>query len=77
MEKNHLKELLEKQYKVTYISNINYDNKTYVKTLKNSKNKIEYLYYEIDNDTIKEINDNDLIDYFKTIYEYPSSDIIY
>jgi uncharacterized radical SAM superfamily protein len=77
MEKNHLKELLEKQYKVTYISNINYDNKTYVKTLKNSKNKIEYLYYEIDNDTIKEINDNYLIDYFKTIYEYPSSDIIY
>jgi hypothetical protein len=77
MDKDYIKELLEKQYKVTFISNINYNNKNYIKALKNSKNKIEYLYYEIDNDIIKEIKDEKLLKYFKTIYENPSGAIVY
>jgi hypothetical protein len=77
MDNKHTKELLQKQYNATFVSNINYNNKNYIKALKNSKNSIEYLYYEIDEDTIKEVTNKNLNEYFKKIYESPFGNIIY
>lgn len=38
---------------------------------------MEYIYYEIENEEIKSIEDEDLIQYFKQNYEIKNSNIIY
>lgn len=52
---NELKEKIEKENKVTFVSEIDYDDKKYIKTIKQVKNGIEYIYYELQADKIKEV----------------------
>lgn len=77
MNTNEIKEKLEKEKKVSFVSEINHSGKKYVKTIKNLKNGIEYIYYEIDDNKIKEIKDERLISYFRENYECKSTNIIY
>lgn len=77
MEKNDIKEKLEKENNVTYVSTIEYCGKKYVKTIKSLKNGIEYLYYEIDNNKIIKVEDMELLSYFRKNYECKASNIIY
>lgn len=77
MISDEIKRKLEKEKKVAFVSEINYLNKTYAKTIKQAKNGIEYIYFEIYNNEIKEILDEDLITYFKDNYEIKTTNIIY
>ncbi|MCI9063084.1 MAG: hypothetical protein HFJ17_00515 [Clostridia bacterium] len=76
MDKNKLKEVLEKN-KVRLVSKINYRGKAYIKTIKSLKKGIEYIYYEIEDDTIKEVNDETILRYFKEMYQNKPTNIIY
>lgn len=71
------KEKLEKTKKVIYINEIDYLGKKYVKTMKMQKNGIEYIYYEIENEEIKEIQDKAVVAYFKERFEIKDTNIIY
>ena len=77
MNNIEVKEKFKKEKNVIYIYKINYKGKVYAKTLKRLKNGIEYIYFEIDNDTIKEIVDEKVIFYLKENYNEETSDIIY
>jgi len=68
---------LEKEKKVSYVSAINYNQKQYVKTIKSVKNGIEYIYYEIRNGEIIEVDDEKIIEYFRKNYELKVSNILY
>ena len=71
------KEKFKKEKKVIFISMIEYSGKTYAKTLKQLNEGIEYVYYEIINDEIKEIRDNDILAYLQDNYNMKATDIIY
>lgn len=77
MNNNEINKKLEKDKKVTLVSEIKYRGKKYVKTIKSTRNGIEYLYYEIDNNEIKDIEDEMLVSYFKEKYEHKPTNIIY
>lgn len=70
-----LKHLKDK--KVEYVSEIEYNNNQYVKTIKIQKKQPKIIYYEIKKNEIKEVEDIQLLEYFKAIYEIQPSDIIY
>lgn len=65
MNDNEIKEKLKKEKGVIFIDKIKYNEKLYVKTIKQLPNGIEYLYYEITNNEIKEINDKETLTYLQ------------
>lgn len=77
MTNDRIKEESEKNRKVIIISDIEYKGKTYIKTIKNSKKEIEYIYYVIERDQIMEVQDEQILLYFKQNYECEPSNIIY
>lgn len=72
MEIKEIEKMLEKNSKV--MLKIRNNGKNYVKVM---GEKAEYKYYEVLEDTIKLIEDKNLLEYFKNIYEIKESDIIY
>ena len=76
MEIMDIEEILNHK-NVEFINEIEYNNKQYIKTMKMQKNKMKYIYYEINGNEIKEVEDIKILDYFKNVYEIHSSDIIY
>lgn len=77
MNQKELQEKLSREKNAEYISEFNYQGRVYVKALKESKKVIEYVYYKIEKNEIKEIEDNQLLSYFKEQYELKPSKIIY
>ena len=71
------KEKFKKEKNVIYICEIKYLGKKYAKTIRMQKEGIEYIYYEIDNDKIRDVEDKDIIQYLKGNYEGENTDIIY
>ena len=76
MDKDEILKYL-KNKKLEFVSVIEYNNKQYIKTIKAQKNKPKFIYYEINENKIKEVEDIKLLDYFKIMYETQPSDIIY
>ncbi|MCI8392477.1 MAG: hypothetical protein HFJ24_02525 [Clostridia bacterium] len=74
---NLTKEKLEKTKKVIYVTEIMYLGKSYAQTMKIKKDGIEYVYYDIDGEDIKEIQDEAIIEHFKEKFEGHNTDIIY
>ena len=77
MTNDEIKEELEKNKKMIIVSEIEYEGKKYIKTIKNSKKEIKYIYYEIKGDKLMEVKDEQLLSYFKQNYECEQSNIIY
>ncbi len=74
---NLTKEKLEKTKKVIYVTEIMYLGKSYAQTMKIKKDGIEYVYYEIDGENIKDIQDEGIIKHFKEKFETTNNNIIY
>ena len=70
-------EKLRKEKNAGYVSQINYNKKTYVQAIKDVKDGIEYIFYEINDNDIKEIYDREILEYLQKNYVHKSSDIIY
>ena len=77
MTKEELKKVLAKEKNAEFIMNIEYNEKQYVKAVKISKKEISNIYYEIENNQIKEITDEKTLTYLKKNYELKPNNIIY
>ncbi len=72
-----IKEKLKRQKKVQFISYIEFNNKKYIKAYKMDRKGIEHYYFEIKNEnTFIEVTDEELLQYFREIYEVKPSNII-
>lgn len=76
MEKKEIKKKLE-EYKAAYVAKFVHNEKEYIKAIREFKDGIKYVYYEMENNDLKEIKDIDLIKYFDKLYGIKASNIIY
>lgn len=72
----NLKQKLKEEKNVILIREIEYNQKNYVMTIKTLNFGIEYIYYEIENENIKDVVDKDILNYFKERYEI-HEDVVY
>lgn len=72
----NLKQKLKEEKNVILIREIEYKQKNYVMTIKTLNFGIEYIYYEIENENIKDVVDKDILNYFKERYEI-HEDVVY
>ena len=77
MTRTEIEEKLEKEKKGNLVIEIIYNNKNYIQAIKPIKKGFEYIYYEINDNELKHIIDNDLLEIFKEKYENRLSNIIY
>ena len=77
MDKEILKSKLLNEKKVSYIGEIDFAGKRYVKGLNMQKTGVEYEYYEIIEENLIQVSDLNLIKAIKSIYEVDSGEIIY
>lgn len=77
MNKKDIEKTLLIEKKVSLIGTLEFNKKTYVKTLNNQKEDIEYIYYEIKDEDIKKVEDKLIIEYLKKMDGYDSENIIY
>ena len=75
MNQKEIQEKLRVEEDVDYITQFNYNNKTYIKALKFENEEIQYVYYELIANTLNIVKDEDIIDYFNK--KYQSTNIIY
>ena len=60
---------LQQEKNATFVSEIRYKGKIYAKTIKVQEEGIEYVYYEIENGEIKELQGEEENAYLKKNYE--------
>ena len=77
MTNDELKKRLLQEKKAEFVMEIEYNEKKYVKAVKISKKEISNIYYEIENNQIKEITDEKILTYLKKNYELKPNNIIY
>ena len=77
MTNDELKKRLLQEKKAEFVMEIEYNEKKYVKAVKISKKEISNIYYEIENNQIKEITDEKILAYLKKNYELKPNNIIY
>lgn len=77
MTNDELKKRLLQEKKAEFIMEIEYNEKKYIKAVKISKKEISNIYYEIENNQIKEITDEKILTYLKKNYELKPNNIIY
>lgn len=77
MTNDEIKSKIEANKKVVIVSEIEYEGKKYIKTIKNSIKEIKYIYYKIEENNVLEVQDEQLLSYFKQKYECKPSNIIY
>ncbi len=59
------------------IADINYNNKKYVQSAELTDKGLIYRYYEINNEELIEVEDSEIIDSFRNLYEYKSNEEVY
>ena len=77
MTREDLKKRLLQEKKAEFIMEIEYNEKKYVKAVKVKSKEILSLYYEIENNQIKEIIDEKILNYLKQYYDSKPNNIIY
>lgn len=78
MDNKTLEKKLKKLKGLELVSRFIHGNKKYIKACKTTSNSIKYFYYEIVKENeIKDIEDHQLLEYFKNTYEYNLNNIIY
>lgn len=77
MVTNEIKQKLKQEKNVSFINEIRYNQNTYVKTIRLVQNGIEYVYYEIKDKDIIEIDNTEILMHFKENYEINEGSIHY
>ncbi len=77
MSREEIKQKLKKEKDLRLIAEISYCGKKYIKALKDEKNGISYIYYEINENEIKDIRDKQVTDELKELYNIKSDGKIY
>ena len=76
MDNEKIKEIL-KNKKEIFIFKIDLVTKTYVQAVKLKSNKIQFIYYQIENDELHEVQDEDKLKFLREKYEQEPSSILY
>lgn len=77
MNREELDEKLLIEKNARLIDEIEFNNKKYVKALKINKEDIEYKYYELLENNLKDVEDEITLKYLKELNEANYGDIIY
>ena len=77
MTKAQIEEKLEKEDKGTFVIGIIHKNKKYVQAIKPTKKSFEYIYYEIKDNNLELVLNEEILQELKGIYERKASNIIY
>ena len=77
MTEEELKKRLLKEKKAEFVIEIEYNEKKYVKAVRIKRKEILNMYYEIENNQIKEIANEKILNYLKQNYELEPNNIIY
>jgi hypothetical protein len=77
MVTKELEEKLKLEYNAELINEIDYDNKKYIRAVKVSSNCINYIFFELYANNLKEVTDTKLLKVFNNLYESENKDIIY
>lgn len=77
MTKAQIKEKLEKEDKGTFVIEIIHKNKKYVQAIKPTKKSFEYIYYEIKDNNLELVLNEEILQELKGMYERKASNIIY
>ena len=76
MDDEKINELLKVKNEI-FIYKIDLINKSYVQAVKLKSNKIQYIYYQIENNELKQVEDKDELKFLREKYEQKQSSIVY
>jgi hypothetical protein len=72
-----LEEKLKLEYSAKLVNEIKYNNEEYIRAVKFVETRINYIYFKIDNNDLKEVTDIEILEYFNNLYKSENKDIIY
>ena len=77
MTRDEIIQRLKKDENAEYVLRFEYENKKYVRAVKNNKRQLIYIYYEIKESKLEEVKNKDLLDVFNSKYKHDANTILY
>lgn len=68
---------LKRDENAEYTLRFEYENKKYVRAVKNDKNQLKDVYYEIKESKLEEVKNQNLLDAFNAKYKHDANPILY
>ncbi len=77
MTRDEIIQKLKRDENAEYTLRFEYKNKKYVRAVKNDKNQLKDVYYEIKESELEEVKNQNLLDAFNAKYKHEANPILY
>ena len=77
MTRDEINKKLKRDENAEYTLRFEYKNKKYVRAVKNDKNQLKDVYYEIKESELEEVKNQNLLDAFNAKYKHDANPILY
>ena len=77
MTRDEIIQKLKRDENAEYTLRFEYKNKKYVRAVKNDKNQLKDVYYEIKESELEEVKNQNLLDAFNAKYKHDAKPILY
>ena len=77
MTRDEIIQKLKRDENAEYTLKFEYRNKKYVRAVKNDKNQLKDVYYEIKESELEEVKNQNLLDAFNAKYKHDANPILY
>ena len=77
MTRDEIIQKLKRDENAEYTLRFEYKNKKYVRAVKNDKNQLKDVYYEIKESELEEVRNQNLLDAFNAKYKHDANPILY
>lgn len=77
MTRDEIIQKLKRDENAEYTLRFEYKNKKYVRAVKNDKNQLKDVYYEIKESELEEVKNQNLLDAFNAKYKHDANTILY
>ena len=77
MTRDEIIQKLKRDENAEYTLRFEYKNKKYVRAVKNDKNQLKDVYYEIKESELEEVKNQNLLDSFNAKYKHDANPILY
>ena len=77
MTRDEIIQKLKRDENAEYTLRFEYKNKKYVRAVKNDKNQLKDVYYEIKESELEEVKNQNLLDAFNAKYKHDANPILY
>ena len=77
MTRDKIIQKLKRDENAEYTLRFEYKNKKYVRAVKNDKNQLKDVYYEIKESELEEVKNQNLLDAFNAKYKHDANPILY